>query len=395
VPTDNFSLLSKFPFTEKKDIIENFPFNFIDTDKYNFSDLLDSGDVEIVESSGTSEDRIQVFRSKSFHDHWRYLTGKGHRIYQENENLRGAILTTLNCSRTQCNLANLTFQERQMGGRLLLNRSKNPSLWTADEYKRILEEIEEYRPHILTAHPVYLMYLERWCQSEGVQRPKAEAVFLSYDYASLSHIKVAQRWSRTKVFFSYGLTEAFTVAMSCEEGTLHCIPDGCYVEIIENGKNVKPGEMGEIVITSFRNEYMPILRYRTGDLAVAGLYENTCSCGRKGMTITSLEGRLSEVTFSSGGEIISVGKLDRTVSKVDSIDLYQVEQPSHEDIFLYLVANENYNKDKEKELRYLLEELYGISNISISQVRHLKPTKTGKYRIVNRTCHPNLNELLI
>jgi phenylacetate-CoA ligase len=391
---DHFKIFSALPLTEKKDILSNFPFNFFDPNRVNLSQLLNSGDVEMVESSGTSEDRIQVIRPKSFHRYWRDLTGKGHRIYQEGKNLREAILTTLNCSRTQCNLANLTFQERQIGGRLLLNRSKNPSLWTADEYKRILEELEEYRPHILTAHPVYLMYLDRWCEAEGFQRPRAEAVFLSYDYATISHIRAARKWSKTDVFIAYGLTEAFTVAMSCEEGTLHCIPDKCYMEIVWNGKNVEAAEMGEIVITSLRNEYMPFLRYRTGDLAVTASSGNTCSCGRDGMTIVSLEGRLSEVTISRKKEIITVGKLDRTLSKIYGIDLYQVEQHNTGEISISLVTNEKYNKDKEEELRYLIEELYDTNSVSISQVRHLKPTKTGKYCIVIRTCHQDLCELL-
>ena len=52
-----------------------------------------------------------------------------------------------------------------------------------------------------------------------------------------------------------------------------------YLEIIEpkTGKNLPPGETGEIVITELTRTASPLIRYRTGD---TGLMETAkCSCG--------------------------------------------------------------------------------------------------------------------
>ena len=45
----------------------------------------------------------------------------------------------------------------------------------------------------------------------------------------------------------------------------------------EGNKPVKSGEIGEVVFTSLRTEALPLIRFRTGDIAT--YYEEKCSCG--------------------------------------------------------------------------------------------------------------------
>ncbi|MGF1505337.1 MAG: phenylacetate--CoA ligase, partial [Anaerolineae bacterium] len=71
----------------------------------------------------------------------------------------------------------------------------------------------------------------------------------------------------------YGLSEIIGPCVSCEsietkKGS-HIFEDHFLVEVIysETGDPVDEGEVGELVFTTLTKEALPLLRYRTGDLA--------------------------------------------------------------------------------------------------------------------------------
>ena len=83
---------------------------------------------------------------------------------------------------------------------------------------------------------------------------------------------------------SYGLAELPTVASPCEYST-HVNPETGVVEIID----------GEIVVTDFNNDIMPIIRYRTGDSAK--IRESDCQCGMEHPIMYDIKGRRSDYYF--------------------------------------------------------------------------------------------------
>ncbi len=58
----------------------------------------------------------------------------------------------------------------------------------------------------------------------------------------------------------------------------HINNDHVIMEFLKNGKDVNPGESGEVVITGLSNYTMPLIRYKLGDIAVP--IKEKCSCGR-------------------------------------------------------------------------------------------------------------------
>ncbi len=93
------------------------------------------------------------------------------------------------------------------------------------------------------------------------------------------------------VYDAYGLTEC-VVGVECESHTgFHYWPDAVHVEILdpETQETLPPGERGEIVLTSFLQKRLPIIRYRSGDLG--RLLMMPCECGRE-LPRVFFEGRL-------------------------------------------------------------------------------------------------------
>lgn len=102
---------------------------------------------------------------------------------------------------------------------------------------------------------------------------------------------------------NYGLSEVMGpgVAGECiERNGLHLAEDHFYVELIDPHtlKPVKPGETGELVITTLTKEAFPVIRYRTRDLT--RLMEGPCPCGRTMRRMARVFGRTDDMLIIRG-----------------------------------------------------------------------------------------------
>ena len=102
----------------------------------------------------------------------------------------------------------------------------------------------------------------------------------------------------------YGLSEMCGpgVAAECNEARdeLHVHEDHFLVEIVDpdTGAPLDEGAEGELVFTTLRKEAMPLLRYRTGD--IASLTTEPCVCGRTIARIHGLRGRRDDMIIVRG-----------------------------------------------------------------------------------------------
>lgn len=96
----------------------------------------------------------------------------------------------------------------------------------------------------------------------------------------------------------YGLTEIYGpgIAIDCSYHTgLHYWSDHLIFEIIdpETGRQLPPGQQGELVITTLTKEGMPLLRYRTHD--ITKVYFEKCPCGSEYPMIDRVLGRTDDM----------------------------------------------------------------------------------------------------
>ncbi len=93
-----------------------------------------------------------------------------------------------------------------------------------------------------------------------------------------------------KVYNQYGSREVGAISCQCKkQRSMHTFPWWNYVEILdERGKAVQNQE-GRVIVTTFHNYSMPLIRYDIGDVAVAGGWG--CDCGRNSMLLKKVVGR--------------------------------------------------------------------------------------------------------
>ena len=103
--------------------------------------------------------------------------------------------------------------------------------------------------------------------------------------------RIHQLWPEVELYATYSSTEMGATFAECEcqcGGHLH--PELVIIEIIgDDGLPVPDGQPGEIVMTTLGVEAMPLLRFRTGDIA-AKIVE-PCACGRNSYRLTPILGR--------------------------------------------------------------------------------------------------------
>jgi phenylacetate-CoA ligase len=124
-----------------------------------------------------------------------------------------------------------------------------------------------------------------------------------------------------ELFDIYGLTEIYGpgIGIDCSEHNgIHYWSDYLYFEIIdpETLQTVPEGEYGELVITTFKKEGAPLLRYRTHDLT--RIIPEQCPCGSVYPRIDRIIGRTDDMVKIKGVNIYP-GQIDEILKTVDGV----------------------------------------------------------------------------
>jgi phenylacetate-CoA ligase len=208
--------------------------------------------------------------------------------------------------------------------------------------------VEERIEWLRREGPDYLMAysetLELLALAAGDERPaeSLKAVIAISEQVTPSMRRYIERRFETPVHQDYGLTEIGLVATRCDSGRYHAHREHCFVEILdEKGRACEPGETGRIVVTGLSNLAMPLIRYDTGDLALAA--DGLCPCNRTLPSFGEIAGRYSRVAFLPGGTIERVLALRTAIETMPAAlvrDLreFEIHQYADRRIELRLVA---------------------------------------------------------
>ncbi len=171
--------------------------------------------------------------------------------------------------------------------------------------KRQLMLMQDMKTDVLVCTPSYALTI-----AEAFKAEKGDPRALPLRYAHLG----GEPWTEPmrnaieeafdiEAFNNYGLSEIIGpgVAGDCPARTgMHIQEDHFLFECLdpETLEPVPPGTPGELVITAFTKEAMPILRYRTRDIAV--LYDDPCPCGRTTLRMSRVVGRSDDMMIIRG-----------------------------------------------------------------------------------------------
>jgi len=179
--------------------------------------------------------------------------------------------------------------------------------------KRQLKFMKDFKVSAIHIIPSYALYLADTLESMGIdpkiEFPDLKCAFVGAEPYSEETRKKIEDFFGINCFNSYGLSEMCGpgVAFECmNKNGMHIWEDSFYVEILDpvTLEPVKPGDTGELVLTTLNRQAMPIIRYRTRDLT--SIIEEPCACGRTHRRIRRIRGRSDDMIILKGVNIFPV-----------------------------------------------------------------------------------------
>ena len=140
--------------------------------------------------------------------------------------------------------------------------------------------------------------------------------------------KIKEAWD-LQLYSTYASTEMQTAFTECGQGKGgHLQPDLLLLEVLdENDQQVAPGVPGEVTITTLGVEGMPLLRYKTGDMAM--YFAEPCACGRTSVRLSPVIGRKKQMIKFKGTTLYPPALFDLLNEMEDILD-FIVEVYSNE-----------------------------------------------------------------
>ncbi|MBF0327900.1 MAG: phenylacetate--CoA ligase [Nitrospirae bacterium] len=282
--------IKKLPFTSREDLLKNYPFGLVAVPRESI--------VRVHTSSGTTGKPKAIFFTKNDIDRGaelisRCLVMTGMRKNDVLQNMMTYGLFT--------GALVMHYGAEKVGVLVVPSGPGN-----TDRQIALMQDFKTTAIHIT---PSYALYLSNVFIRKGIDPRKdlnLKRAYLGAEPYSEETRKKIEEFFGIDVFNSYGLSEMNGpgVAFECQEKNgMHLWEDNFLLEIIDpaTGEQVSDGERGEMVLTSLCREGMPIIRYRTRDLA--SVMPGKCPCGRTHRRITRITGRTDDMFIVKGVNI--------------------------------------------------------------------------------------------
>jgi phenylacetate-coenzyme A ligase PaaK-like adenylate-forming protein len=187
--------------------------------------------------------------------------------------------------------------------------------------ERQLRMLTDLGADVLTCTPSYAVRLGEAAQEAGVRPASLRAGLFGAEPWSDELRATIERLLPLRALDIYGLSEIIGpgVATECrEQNGLHVNEDHFIVEAIDplGGEPVPAGTAGELVFTTPTKEALPLLRYRTGD--IASLSPDPCPCGRTLVRMSKVVGRVDDMLVIRGVNVYP-SEVERVLLGVEQI----------------------------------------------------------------------------
>ena len=265
---------------------------------------------------------------------------------------------------------------------------------------RQIHLMQQFKTTAIHIIPSYALYLLQTFDKAGVD-PRSLSLRLAFIGAEPHTEEMRRRIEAAygvKAYNSYGLSEMNGpgVAFECsEQNGMHVWEDAFLLEVVDPRtlEPAAPGELGELVFTNLTRRGMPILRYRTRDLA--SYDPQPCPCGRAHRRISRIQGRSDDMLIVKGVNIfpIQIEKILMGMPEVHTNYLVELTRENFNDVLHVKVeVQEAFFQEGLKSLQHLQKrltealksELLVTPKVELVEP-HTLPTSEGKaVRVVDR-----------
>lgn len=287
-PEDIRSLsdLQRIPFAVKDDLRQNFPTGLLAVDMEEV--------VRIHSSSGTTGIPTVIYLTAEDLNAWTDLLARS--------------ITAAGCTRKDV-FQNMMSYGLFTGGLGLHYGAERVGMTVipvgGGNTQRQVQLMRDFKTTVIHVTPSYLLHIQSRLGEFNVKAGDLhlKKAFLGAEpYSENTRLKLQELYG-IDAYNSYGLSEMNgpSVAFECVyKQDMHVWEDAYIIEIIDpvTGRPVPDGQKGEVVLTNLVRHAMPLMRYRTRDLAY--IHTEPCPCGRTHRRLSRILGRTDDMLIING-----------------------------------------------------------------------------------------------
>jgi phenylacetate-CoA ligase len=361
--------LMDLPRITKSQLREHSPEGFLPAG-LDLKTLLARGLIEEESTSGTSGASVRVVFGQSWwaEQELRALLRNPFlaALFGDQTSLRRAVLTTPGCSGVSCYNRWLSLEQRTLGDSRFVNQTRIPFSLGDEKLADMADEVAAWAPAFLDVDPVHGAWFALHCERHGRRFPSLRFILSSYEYTGVTHRAIMERVFGVPVIDLYGSSETGHLLIETD-GVMHPSPETALLET-----TAREG-VGELLVTTLTNPYLPLLRYEIGD------YVERFADGYL------VHGRKRDALRDADGRIVTTRQVDATFVEIAGIAHYQLRQQPDGSAHLSLLPERAGDElvSAQAMLKERLTLLLGAPVTSAS-VALLTPEDSGKFRLTVR-----------
>ena len=269
---------------------------------------------------------------------------------------------------------------RNLFSKLGVSITKNISVF--DPLENIAKELSELKPDVIYTYPSIFSLIADEIQNKQYTSINPRILLMVGETLTDALRKDLSEKFNADIFVIYASEEFGMIAFECEEHNgYHIITDNVVVELLKEGKEVQPGEEGEIVVTGLSNHCMPLIRYRLGDIVIP--LDKECSCGRGFPMIKQVVGRKDDYFILPSGRKISPRTMNE-IGYIHGIKAYKTIQRKKDYIVIKVVRGNGFDENTIAEIKKEIQSacLGEEIKVDVEIVKEIPKERTGKIRAI-------------
>ncbi|MBM4174843.1 MAG: phenylacetate--CoA ligase family protein [Ignavibacteria bacterium] len=256
---------------------------------------------------------------------------------------------------------------------------------TEENVRIYINKLNEIKPKFLQAYPSAVEILAKYLLDQNLKMDfKLAAIMCGSENVYSDQVEIIEKAFHTHVHCWYGQAERVCLAPWTKNSRYyHVYPQYGLTELLsDKGEEVtSEDEIGEIIATGFHNLVMPLIRYKTRDLA---LHTNKKSPdGINFRLFSRIEGRLQELIVTSSGRLISMTAINMHDNTFDNVKQFQFFQNEPGILILRVIPNSNFGEtDKNRIIDHIKNKIGKDTELILELVQSIEKTKSGKLRFL-------------
>lgn len=248
--------------------------------------------------------------------------------------------------------------------------------------KEVWHIMYKYKIKFLHAYPSAAFQFLKFCYIQNLNLNFLKVCILTSEGITPEQRQFIQNTLGLKICASYGHSEKLIQAASAPDRDTLIIEEGYgYCEIIGKDNHIvrEEGINGELVGTTFLNQYMPLIRYRTGDYAeYVHPKDNRYSPCRE---LKEVNGRWDKnIIFKGDGSTTSITALNMHSDLYEKIDGLQFIQKKKGELIVLIIKGKDFDEETMRCFYDFYRNVLGkTTQIKIQYVEKLIIQRNGKF----------------